>query len=141
MTIWYAVRDLAAARRWYVDILGFEETYFDEDGRWSKLERDGTEIALAEGEPDGAGGVVGGRGSEGSTDDGPASPVGAAGAEPDPVAIARRGLERLDESLRGVVVARARVDAADGAIAASDGAHHDVERRLPVGAGPNDRRV
>ena len=52
MTIWYAVSDLAAARRWYVDMLGFEETYFDEDGRWSKLVRDGTEIALAEGEPE-----------------------------------------------------------------------------------------
>ena len=52
MTIWYAVRDLAAARRWYVDMLGFQETYFDEDGRWSKLERDSTEIALAEGEPE-----------------------------------------------------------------------------------------
>ncbi len=57
MTIWYAVRDLAAARRWYVDMLGFEETYFDADAGWSKLRRGEMEIALAEGEPE-EGGVA-----------------------------------------------------------------------------------
>jgi catechol 2,3-dioxygenase-like lactoylglutathione lyase family enzyme len=45
------VRDLDAGRRFYRDMLGFEETYFDADGRWAKLERGGMEIALAEGEP------------------------------------------------------------------------------------------
>ena len=51
MRVWYRVRDLDAARRWYVDKLGFEETYHDEPGQWAKLERGGMHIALAEGEP------------------------------------------------------------------------------------------
>ena len=51
MRVWYRVRDLDAARRWYTDKLGFEETYLDEPGRWAKLERGGMAIALAEGEP------------------------------------------------------------------------------------------
>jgi len=45
------VRDLDAGRRFYRDTLGFEETYFDADSRWARLERGGMEIALAEGEP------------------------------------------------------------------------------------------
>lgn len=53
VTLWYRVRDLDAARAWYVRTLGFEETYADPDGGWVKLERGGTEIALAEGEPEG----------------------------------------------------------------------------------------
>ena len=57
-TIWYGVRDLDDARRFYRSELGFTETYFDADGRWSKLERDGTSIALAEGEPDPDGAVA-----------------------------------------------------------------------------------
>jgi catechol 2,3-dioxygenase-like lactoylglutathione lyase family enzyme len=56
--VWYRVRDLDAARRFYADVLGFEETYFDEEGRWSKLRNDGTEIALSEGEPIENGGVA-----------------------------------------------------------------------------------
>ena len=51
MPVWYQVRDLDAARRFYREELGFEETFFDGEGRWSKLERGGMEIALAEGEP------------------------------------------------------------------------------------------
>ena len=51
MTVWYAVRDLEAARDWYTRTLGFSETYFDAEGRWSKLQHAATEIALAEGEP------------------------------------------------------------------------------------------
>ena len=51
MTVWYHVRDLERGRAFYRDLLGFTETYFDADGRWSKLERGGMEIALAEGEP------------------------------------------------------------------------------------------
>ena len=51
MRVWYRVRDLAAARQWYAGKLGFAETYYDESGRWAKLERGGMQIALAEGEP------------------------------------------------------------------------------------------
>jgi catechol 2,3-dioxygenase-like lactoylglutathione lyase family enzyme len=49
--VWYQVRDLGAARAFYVQMLGFEETYFDQEANWVKLERSGMEIALAEGEP------------------------------------------------------------------------------------------
>ena len=55
MRVWYRVRDLDAARRWYVEKLGFEETYVDEPGRWAKLERGRMQIALAEGEPEDGG--------------------------------------------------------------------------------------
>jgi catechol 2,3-dioxygenase-like lactoylglutathione lyase family enzyme len=55
MRVWYRVRDLAAARDFYTDKLGFTETYLDADGRWAKLERGGMQIALAEGEPEDAG--------------------------------------------------------------------------------------
>ena len=51
MSVWYHVRDLDAGRRFYRDVLGFDETYFDNDGRWARLERRGMEIGLAEGEP------------------------------------------------------------------------------------------
>jgi catechol 2,3-dioxygenase-like lactoylglutathione lyase family enzyme len=58
--VWYLVRDFAAARAFYRDKLGFEETYVDEDGGWAKLERGEMKIAVAEGEPstDGDGGVA-----------------------------------------------------------------------------------
>jgi catechol 2,3-dioxygenase-like lactoylglutathione lyase family enzyme len=49
--VWYHVRDLDRGRAFYRDTLGFEETYVDEEGRWSRLERGGMQIALAEGEP------------------------------------------------------------------------------------------
>jgi catechol 2,3-dioxygenase-like lactoylglutathione lyase family enzyme len=55
MRVWYRVRDLAAARDFYTDKLGFRETYLDADGRWAKLERGQMRIALAEGEPEDAG--------------------------------------------------------------------------------------
>ncbi len=52
MRIWYHVRDLNAARSFYRDALGFTETFVDENERWATLDRDRTEIALTEGEPD-----------------------------------------------------------------------------------------
>ena len=55
MRVWYRVRDLAAARAFYTDKLGFTETYLDEDESWANLERAGMQIALAEGEPEEAG--------------------------------------------------------------------------------------
>ena len=55
MRVWYRVRDLDAARQWYTGKLGFEETYFDEPGRWAKLERGAMQFALAEGEPEDGG--------------------------------------------------------------------------------------
>ena len=55
MRVWYRVRDLAAARAFYTDKLGFTETYLDEDEGWANLERAGMQIALAEGEPEEAG--------------------------------------------------------------------------------------
>ena len=55
MRVWYRVRELEAARHWYTGKLGFTETYYDEPGRWAKLERGGMEIALAEGEPEDGG--------------------------------------------------------------------------------------
>jgi catechol 2,3-dioxygenase-like lactoylglutathione lyase family enzyme len=55
MRVWYRVRNLAAARDFYTEKLGFTETYLDEDGRWAKLERGEMRITLAEGEPEDAG--------------------------------------------------------------------------------------
>ena len=56
--VWYQVRDLDAARAFYKERLGFEETYVDDDGSWVKLERGGMEIGLAEGEPQEDSGVA-----------------------------------------------------------------------------------
>ena len=56
-TVWYHVRDLAAARGFYTEKLGFTETFVDDEGNWSKLERAGMEIGLAQGEPE-EGGVA-----------------------------------------------------------------------------------
>jgi len=47
--IWYRVSDLDTARAFYTGKLGFTEIEAEED--WATLERDGMEIALAEGEP------------------------------------------------------------------------------------------
>jgi catechol 2,3-dioxygenase-like lactoylglutathione lyase family enzyme len=55
MRVWYRVRDLAAARAFYTDKLGFTETYLDDEGGWAKLERGDMQIALAEGEPEDGG--------------------------------------------------------------------------------------
>lgn len=57
-TVWYHVRDLDAARSFYKDKLGFTETFVDDDEQWSKLERSGMEIGLAQGEPEEDGGVA-----------------------------------------------------------------------------------
>jgi len=57
-TVWYHVRDLDAARRFYRDQLGFTEMYFDAADAWSRLERNGAQIALAVGEPQEDGGVA-----------------------------------------------------------------------------------
>jgi catechol 2,3-dioxygenase-like lactoylglutathione lyase family enzyme len=51
--VWYHVRNLDAGREFYTRKLGFTETYHDAEGRWAKLERNGMEIGLAEGEPQG----------------------------------------------------------------------------------------
>jgi catechol 2,3-dioxygenase-like lactoylglutathione lyase family enzyme len=56
--VWYHVRDFDASRDFYTRRLGFTETFLDADGRWAKLERNGIEIGLAEGEPQGDDGGV-----------------------------------------------------------------------------------
>ena len=56
--VWYHVRDLDAARRFYRETLRFQETFIDGEGRWSKLERGGMEVALAEGDPEPEGAVA-----------------------------------------------------------------------------------
>jgi catechol 2,3-dioxygenase-like lactoylglutathione lyase family enzyme len=56
--VWYHVRDLDAARAFYQEKLGFTETFVDDDAAWSQLERGGTEIGLARGEPQEDGGVA-----------------------------------------------------------------------------------
>jgi predicted enzyme related to lactoylglutathione lyase len=55
-TVWYYVRDLDSARRFYRELLLFDETAVDFEERWSQLRRGAMEIGLAEGEvqPDGA---------------------------------------------------------------------------------------
>jgi catechol 2,3-dioxygenase-like lactoylglutathione lyase family enzyme len=58
VAVWYHVRDLDAARGFYRDKLGFEETYHDEEGRWTRLAHGPMEIGLAEGEPSEDGGVA-----------------------------------------------------------------------------------
>ena len=59
MTVWYQVRDLAAGREFYVETLGFVEAYYDDEGKWARLEQGTTEIVLAQGEPEpGEGGVA-----------------------------------------------------------------------------------
>jgi catechol 2,3-dioxygenase-like lactoylglutathione lyase family enzyme len=49
--IWYRVSNLGLARAFYTDVLGFTESFVAEDSAWVALDRDQTEIALAEGEP------------------------------------------------------------------------------------------
>jgi len=50
VNIWYRVGDLEAARAFYTKRLGFREVYFDEEDRWIRLERNGVEIAISDGE-------------------------------------------------------------------------------------------
>jgi catechol 2,3-dioxygenase-like lactoylglutathione lyase family enzyme len=58
VAVWYHVRDLDAARDFYRGKLGFDETYYDAEGRWSRLVHGPMEIGLAEGEPEDDGGVA-----------------------------------------------------------------------------------
>ncbi len=57
MNVWYRVRDLDAGRAFYRDVLGFAETFADEEARWVRLRRDDMEIALWESSGD-EGGVA-----------------------------------------------------------------------------------
>jgi catechol 2,3-dioxygenase-like lactoylglutathione lyase family enzyme len=50
-TVWYNVRDLDSARRFYRDTLLFGELLYDPEENWVTTERGGMEIGLAEGEP------------------------------------------------------------------------------------------
>ncbi len=50
MRIWYRVSDLGVARAFYTEVLGFAETFVDEDEGWAALDRGATEIAIGEGE-------------------------------------------------------------------------------------------
>ena len=56
--VWYRVRDLDAARAFYRDVLGFEETFVDWSDRWARLRHGRMEIAVAEGEHEGETGVA-----------------------------------------------------------------------------------
>ena len=47
--------DLEAAQDFYKRNFGFAELYKDEEDRWARMERNGLEIALAEGEFEGGG--------------------------------------------------------------------------------------
>jgi catechol 2,3-dioxygenase-like lactoylglutathione lyase family enzyme len=55
--VWYRVRDLDAGRAFYTGVLGFEETFSDEDDRWVQLRRGDMDIALWETQGD-EGGVA-----------------------------------------------------------------------------------
>jgi catechol 2,3-dioxygenase-like lactoylglutathione lyase family enzyme len=57
-TVWYYVRDLDAARRFYRETLGFEETAVDFTERWSHLQHGAMELGLAEGDPQPDGAVA-----------------------------------------------------------------------------------
>ena len=49
--VWYLVRDFDRGRDFYKRVLGFAETYFYWDDKWSMLEPGAMRIAIAEGEP------------------------------------------------------------------------------------------
>jgi catechol 2,3-dioxygenase-like lactoylglutathione lyase family enzyme len=57
-TVWYHVRDLDEGRRFYRELLGFEEIALELEERWATLRRGEMEIGLAEGEPSEEGGVA-----------------------------------------------------------------------------------
>lgn len=56
--VWYRVRDLDAGRSFFTDTLGFEVTHLDHEAGWVGLRHGGMEVGLAEGVPDGDGGVA-----------------------------------------------------------------------------------
>jgi catechol 2,3-dioxygenase-like lactoylglutathione lyase family enzyme len=51
-SVWYHVRDLDEARRFYRDTLGFAEVAFDFGERWSHLRNGEMDLGLTVGEPD-----------------------------------------------------------------------------------------
>ena len=51
-TVWYHVRDLDEGRRFYRELLGFDELALDFDEGWSTLRRGEMEIGLVQGEPE-----------------------------------------------------------------------------------------
>jgi catechol 2,3-dioxygenase-like lactoylglutathione lyase family enzyme len=57
-TVWYHVRNLDEGRRFYRELLGFEESALDVEARWAELRRGAMEIGLAEGEPGDDAGVA-----------------------------------------------------------------------------------
>ena len=57
MSVWYRVRDLEAGTSFYRDLLGFHETFHDQEGRWAQLQRGDMVIALWEAQGD-EGGVA-----------------------------------------------------------------------------------
>ncbi len=57
-TVWYRVRELDAGRRFYREVLGFDETAVDFTKRWAHLRRGEMEIGLVEGEPEADGAVA-----------------------------------------------------------------------------------
>ncbi|MEN3342338.1 MAG: Glyoxalase-like domain [Actinomycetota bacterium] len=56
--VWYYVRDLDDARRFYRETLGFEETAVDFGERWSHLQHGEMALGLAEGQPQPDGAVA-----------------------------------------------------------------------------------
>ena len=56
--VWYHVRDLDAARRFYRETLGFSEVAVDFNERWSHLEHGEMQVGLVEGEPQDDGAVA-----------------------------------------------------------------------------------
>ena len=57
-TVWYHVRNLDDGRRFYRDLLGFEELAVDFEANWSTLQRGEMEIGLTAGEPSPEDGVA-----------------------------------------------------------------------------------
>ena len=55
MAVVYRVRDLDAARAFYRDTLGLDETHVDDGGGWARFERGAMEIVVAEGDPEDGG--------------------------------------------------------------------------------------
>jgi len=51
-TVWYHVRNLDEGRRFYRELLHFEEREVDFTERWSQLRHGAMEVCLAEGEPE-----------------------------------------------------------------------------------------